>query len=114
MAQNISKVRIKNSIYNAISELTSHIYRDDDWASVSNLLARIRKVLSLISDDLELAVSVKDGGYRTSNDGMSQWKEYCLSIEYRGKEILAGHLNAHAAGTMEDPFSRYDMTVVLW
>lgn len=109
-----SKTRIKNLLYKNISDLTSHIYRDDDWASVSNLLARIRKVLSLISDDLELSVSVKDGGYHTSKDGMSQWKEYCLSIEDCGKEILAGTLNAHAAGTVADPFSRYDMTVVLW
>lgn len=106
--------RIINTIYKQISVMTSRIYRDDNWQAVSSLCAEIRLALASIGSDLELAVSVKDGGYRTSRDGMSQWKEYCLSIENEGRELVAGTLNAHAAGSVEDPFSRYDMTVVLW
>lgn len=114
MNNKVNRRSIMNHIYREIREMTSHIYKDDDWGAVSNLCAKIRKVLSLISEDLELAVSVHDGGYRTSSDGMSRCKEYCLSIENEGKEIIAGTLTAHAAGSIADPFDRYDMTVVLW
>ena len=106
--------RTMNLIYKNISDITAKIYRDDNWSAVSVLCQRIRTVLSAISDDLQLSVSVVDGGYRTSRDGMSQWKEYCLSIENEGQEFIAGTLNAHAAGSVADPFDRYDLSVVLW
>lgn len=112
MAQTISKTRIKNRIYKAITSMTSHLYKDDDWASVSNVFATMRSVLATFEAGLELVVSVKDGGYREHNG--AQWKEYCLAIEdAEGKQLFAGTLNAHAAGTIEDPFARYDMSVVL-
>lgn len=114
MTQNISKNRIKKSIYNAISELTSHIYRDEDWAGVSRVLETIREALASFNAGLTLSVSVVNGGYRTLRDGSAKWKEHNLSIENaEGEEVLRGFLNAHAAGTVEDPFCRYDMSVVL-
>lgn len=109
-----TKKTIINRVYREIKEMTSHIYRDDNWAAVSNVLKGIREALSRISDDLALSVSVIDGGYRTSRDGTSHYKEYALSIEDNGKGIIGGTLTAHAAGSIADPFDRYDMTVVLW
>lgn len=114
MAQIISNTRIKNAIYQAISKLTSHIYRDDDWQAVRSVLAEIRYVLSNLAHGYQLIVSVENGGYR-SNESGTQWKEYQLAIENAdGKEVIGGTLNAHAAGKMNDPFSSYDMSVVLW
>lgn len=106
--------RTMNLIYKNIQDLTSHIYKDDNWMAVNWLCDRIRMVLSSISEDLELSVSVHDGGYRTSRDGMSKRKEYALSIVNAGEEMISGTLTAHAAGSVADPFDRYDMTVVLW
>lgn len=103
---------IMNRIYKEVSDMTSQIYRDDDWRAVRFLCEKIRKTLSSISDDLKLYVSVPDGGYQSRNG--SQWKEYALSIEDAEKEIICGSLTAHAAGSVADPFDRYDMTVVLW
>ena len=112
MAQTISKTRIKNRIYKAISAMTSHIYKDDDWRAVSNVFATIRETLSTFEAGLELVVSVIDGGYRENNG--AHWKEYRLAIEdSNGKQLFSGTLNAHGAGTIEDPFARYDMSVVL-
>lgn len=109
-----SRRSIMNHIYREISDMTSHIYKDDDWSAVSLLCKKIRTCMSSVDDALTLAVSVHDGGYRTSKDGMSHCKEYALSIEHNGDEIIGGVLTAHAAGSVADPFSRYDMTVVLW
>lgn len=110
----VNRRSIMNHIYREISDMTSHIYRDDDWLAVDVLIRKIRNVLSIINDDLKLIVSVHDDGYRTSKDGMSKCKEYALSIEIENKEIIGGTLTAHAAGSVTDPFDRYDMTVVLW
>lgn len=113
MEKKISKTRIKNSLYKVIQPLTSHIYRDDDWLAVSNVFANMRNVLKDFACGLDMAVSVVDGGYRENNG--AKWKEYRLTIEDSdGKEIIAGHLNAHAAGSVENPFGKYDMSVVLW
>lgn len=114
MTTTISKAKVKNHIYKAIAAMTSRIYKDNDWSGVSSVLAEIRLALSRISESLNLQVSVVDGGYH-QNDG-AHWKEYQLAIidAASEKKILAGNLNAHGAGTMEDPFARYDMPVILW
>lgn len=109
-----TKQTIKNRIYRETREMTSHIYRDDNWGAVSSLLKKIREALARIGENLTLSVSVIDGGYRTSKDGMSHRKEYTLSIEQDGISIFGGTLTAHAAGSVADPFDRYDMSVVLW
>lgn len=113
MEKEISKTRIKNSLYKVIQPLTSHLYRDDDWLAVSNVFANMRNVLNEFAACLSMGVSVEDGGYR-ENKG-AKWKEYRLAIEDGdGKEIISGTLNAHAAGSVSDPFGVYDMSVVLW
>lgn len=114
MGKKVTVAKIKNQIYKVVSPMTSHLYKDEDWSGVASVLAAIRKVLSNLSKSLDLRVRVEDGGYR-ENDG-AHWKEYLLSIvdETTEKQMVAGHLNAHGAGTIEDPFDRYDMTVVLY
>lgn len=114
MEKKITARKIKSQIYKVVSPLTSHLYKDQDWSGVAFVLASIRKVLSDLSETLDLRVSVEDGGYRERNG--AHWKEYCLAVvdEVSEKQILAGHLNAHGAGTVVDPFDRYDMSVVLY
>ena len=121
MEKKVTSAKIKNQIYKVVSPMTSHLYKDEDWsgvasilAAIRNVLAAIRNVLASLSDSLDLRVRVEDGGYRQCNG--AHWKEYLLSIvdESSEKQIVAGHLNAHGAGTIADPFDRYDMTVVLY
>lgn len=111
----ISKKRVINAIYKVTSPLTASLYRDDAWQGVSNVISAIRTALNGLSSEFTLNVSVENGGYRSSNDGMSKYKEYLLEVvNADGKRVLGGHLNAHGAGTLENPFERYDMTVVLY
>lgn len=109
----ITRTILKKRIYEVISDMTSHRYRDQSWEGVSEVFGRIRAVLNAYRPDLSLDVRVENGGYRENGGG--KWKEYLLSIQdEEGKEVIGGNLNAHAAGTVEDPFKAYDMTVVLW
>lgn len=110
----ISKTRIKNAIYKAVSPLTSHIYRDNDWSGVHKVIDTAADAVEKLDSGLSLHYDVVDGGYRTSRDGYSHYKEYLLYVYQMGKVVLKGHLNAHGAGSMNDPYERYDMTVVLY
>lgn len=114
MEKKITAAKIKNRIYKVVSPMTSHLYKDEDWSGVSSVFSAIRTVLANLSQSLDLVVRVEDGGYRQNNG--AHWKEYRLFVvdEESGKQMVAGHLNAHGAGTVEDPFDRYDMSVVLY
>lgn len=105
-----TKQTIKNRIYSKINKLglTSHIYHDDYWQGVNAIMSAINSVDGVI----ESYCSTNNGGYRQNSDGV-QWKEYLVTIDTEQGEIKGG-LNAHAAGIAEDPFSRYDVTLVLW
>ena len=105
-----TKQTIKNRIYSKINKLglTSHIYHDDYWQGVNAIKSAINSVDGVI----ESYYSTNNGGYRQNSDGV-QWKEYLVTIDTEQGEIK-GVLNAHASGIAEDPFSRYDVTLVLW
>lgn len=105
-----TKQTIKNRIYSKINKLglTSHIYHDNYWLGVTEIMNAINSVDGVI----ESYYSTNNGGYRQNSDGV-QWKEYLVTIDTEQGEIK-GVLNAHASGIAEDPFSRYDVTLVLW
>lgn len=63
MEKKVTATKIKNQIYKVVSPMTSHLYKDEDWSGVAFVLASIRKVLSDLSETLDLRVSVVDGDY---------------------------------------------------
>lgn len=101
-----SKRTAMNRIYKVTHDITSHLYHDENWHGVTLVVDAIESL------GYECEVSVKDGGYR-ENDG-ARWKEYCLTITTPEGFEIHGTLNCHAAGTVEDPFDRYDMSLVMW
>lgn len=105
------KKKYINKIYKQINDLTSHIYRDDDWRMVSVVFDRIKQV---IYDDGELDIRVENGGYWKQIGEYPNYKEYRFTITLLNNVEINGSLKCHAAGTMKDTFSRYDITVTMW
>lgn len=101
---------MRNKLYKAIqkSKLTSRSFNDESWVGVSAIIELLRSVDGV----LDVSCGAKNGGYRKNAEG-TQWKEYELEIDTI-QGTIKGNLNAHAAGTVEDPFNRYDITVTLW
>lgn len=116
--ESVSRTKLLNAIYKEIerSRITSKLYHDEHWQGPNEAFKLINDVIDRYGDgEYKVIYSVPDGGYRKSKDGMSQWKEYDIDI-YKDDDtrpVISGHLNAHAAGKVNDPFSSYDMTIVL-
>lgn len=105
-----SKSSFKNRIYRIIekSKITTHIYHDDTWDAVKDLINLIRRIDGVI----DVNYGTVNGGYKENSEG-TKWKEYEVEIETVNGTI-SGNLKAHAAGSVEDPFDGYDITLVLW
>lgn len=116
------KRKVQRAIYKELQKnnTTGRFYHDEYWAGVDAVRKDIDNALySLVrktNHEYDCAIGAIDGGYRKSKDGMAQWKEYRIDIFIKGHEepFMQGHLNCHAAGSMEDPFDTYDMTVMLY
>lgn len=93
-------------IYRTTATLTGKLYYDTYWKGVNDIID------ALLTEVDEVTTWCENGGYRNNADG-TQWKEYKMEIVC-GKFTFNAVLNCHAAGSMEDPFDRYDMSLVIW
>lgn len=104
------KKKIFNQIYKKTQKLTSKLYSDDYWKGVDD----IRNAIASIDDITDVNIYPVNGGYKTSKDGTSQWKEYEVELSTKENVTIGGTLSCHAAGSVKDPFDKYDMTLVMW
>lgn len=111
------KRKVQNAIYKQLEKTgtTGKFYRDDSWEGVRLVRKDIEDAFKNIKNtehEYEVSIAADNGGYRKSNDGMSEWKQYKVEIYVKGNELpfMVGTLNCHAAGTVDDPFSMYDMS----
>ena len=111
------KKKVQNAIYKQLEKTntTGHYYRDDYWEGVKLVRKDIEDAFKTIKNsehEYEVSIAPDEGGYRTSKDGMSKWKQYKVEIYVKGSELpfMGGTLNCHAAGTADDPFGTYDMS----
>lgn len=119
------KRKVQNAIYKQLEKTgtTGKFYSNDpknpryngDWSGIKLVRKDIQDAFKLIKNpehEYEVSIAPDEGGYRKSKDGMSQWKQYKVEIFVKGSELpfMGGTLNCHAAGTVEDPFSMYDMS----
>lgn len=92
---------------------TGKYYHDQGWAGVDAVRKDVGDALENIEPGrYELIITRDNPDYRTSKDGMSQWKQYKVEIfvkEHKDPFIM-GTLNCHAAGSIEYPFDAYDMS----
>ena len=113
--------RIINIIYSYIdsSKLTSKVYHDENWQGVSEIRKIVDKALEvagkIYGEVFTSYISVENGGYGQSKDGLSSWKDYILNIDDEGgKRIITGTITCSFCGTVKDPMNAYDCTVVIY
>ena len=120
--------KVYNAIYDKLdsTKVTGHLYRDESWEGVKLVTKYVKDALEELNSkrndgyQYEVSIAPDNGGYRKSNDGMSQWKQYKVELykvhkdfnidEEYPEPFMIGTLNCHAAGTIKDPFAAYDMT----
>ena len=99
--------RIAQSIYRATQEYTGKVYRDDNWAAVGGLCDIVRGVPGVTD------VSLGHGNYENYlNPEQGARKTYIMEISTEFGELY-GRVTCSAAGTVEDPFSMYDITMTV-
>lgn len=105
-----SLTKLKREIYNAIEPYTKKIIKWDNFSEVINIQEAIRDV---VGPDLMCDI---DGGnsIRLNKDGL-EYREFDISI-YNKEDyemVLEGKLVCNSAGTMDEPWKLYDITVLL-
>lgn len=116
------KARI-NQIYRIVKKygVDSRIYSDDHWQAISDYYDAITslgcEVYLKPCGHIENADSIEsDGGYcdYDPNDNMPRSKQYAITISFEDGMEVSGYIKCMAAGTVDDPFCRYDTCMVLW
>lgn len=103
--------KLKNEIYRAIEPYTKNMIKWDNFSKIIDIQEAIRDV---VGPDLMCDI---DGGNftRINKDGL-EYREFDISI-YNNKDdyemILEGKLVCNSAGTMDEPWKLYDITVLL-
>lgn len=107
------KRALKNTLYKALKPINGKYYSGENWQVVTDLKAIVEP---LLPDNLALDLYCYNGGYHTSKDGTAKWKEYDFDIyDYEtNKDVLNGKITCSAAGTVENPFHRYDVTITMY
>ena len=106
------KARI-NQIYQIVNKygINSRLYKDEHWQAITDY----KKVISSLGYDV--LIGIKGGGYTDFDptDHMPRSKEYQIEItDPTDNTTIKGYIKAMAAGTVEDPFSKYDTAMILW
>lgn len=116
------KARI-NQIYRIVKKygIDSKVYHDENWQAISDYYRAIASLGCEVEmkpcGHLENADSIEsDGGYCDYDPytHMPRSKQYAIKIMFEDGMNIDGYIKCMAAGTVEDPFSRYDTCIVLW
>ena len=116
MEKNFTRTTVRNYINRVWQILSNQRFHDNDWSGFHNTVQYLQRQLDdrYGVDVIKINYYCEDGGYRTSKDGMSQWKEYLINIYNNDEIIIKGYINCCACGKVSDPFSTYDMVFVNW
>ena len=105
----ISTNRLIKKLYKVAQNYKS-VYKDNDWKYLKALMA-----------DLSNLPGIKNFNYgggkyhqNSKNFGESAYKLYTVEIETEFDTIIKGEVYCNFAGTIDDPWSKYDMSVSFW
>lgn len=109
-ASSASKRKWINKMYHVAEPLIRGLFRDDNWSHVHDAINALKTSLP----ELDLEFNVIDGGYTCpGEDNMPRRKTWQVrGTTPEGFDII-GQLHCDAAGTMDNPFGAYDMTLTL-
>jgi hypothetical protein len=99
--------KMRKRLYRGVSEITGSLYSDTGWNHVDNVMARIE---SIVGDEGEATFWCKNTGYVKNNQGEIIYKEWQVLVTLNNGGRIRGAIRANPAGTLDDPFKRYDIT----
>ena len=105
-----SLTKLKNDIYRAVEPYTKNMIRWDNFSKIIDIQETIRDVVSP-----DLMCDIYGGNsIRLNKDGL-EYREFDISIYNKDdyKMVLEGKLVCNSAGTMDEPWKLYDITVLL-
>lgn len=111
MVTNNRKLKIiSDKIYRYFNRNWNKLYHDDGWENVDKALDGICQTIEEVED-----IQVSGGKYFNYNFNTNEtpYRDYKIIIKTQYGNI-EGYLRCCAAGTVEDPFDRYDMLISLW
>ena len=91
--------KVHKAIYKELESngTTGHLYRDSSWDGVRAVRQDVQTALDKLSSSrndgyqYEVSIAPDNGGYRKSDDGMSQWKQYKVEIYKVNKNYKTDH-----------------------
>ena len=100
--------KVQRKIYNAVSDYCGKMHSDDAWQDVKTLIGMIKDVDGV--EDIHVGAG-EYSNYLKPEDGACRDYETTVLTRF-GK--LYGYIRCHAAGTKDDIFKYYDMTISLY
>lgn len=101
--------KVIRRLYKNTYPFTCHKYHDSAWENTRQVFESIRNTIG-VSD-----LTVYSGQYQNMFDNeRPASRTYKLEIELDCGVTIGGELKCHSAGTVEDPFSSYDMTCMFF
>lgn len=100
--------KVQNKIYRTVSDYCGKMHSDSAWQDVKTLIGMIESV-----DGVEDVIVGAGEYFNYTNPEKGAHRDYETTvITTFGK--LYGYIRCHAAGTMDDIFKYYDMTISLY
>lgn len=105
-----SKTTAIRKIYKGVGNVAKGIHSDDHWKPINQgIFKRF--------DDMGLDWNLEDTEYQ-KEDGVPTRKIWKFEIRFTKKNgklaKIGGHVTAAGAGTVDDPLSKYDVTLVMY
>ena len=103
-------------IYDCTYDLTTGIFSDYDWSNVFVLRDKMQEVINAINllYDSNYDFEFRGGVYKKSDDGMNEYREYTFVItDTHSGETRRGLVVCSPAGSIEDPFNKYDISLTV-
>lgn len=100
--------KIQRNIYKSVSDYCGKMHSDDAWQDVKTLIGMIQSVDG-VND-----IHVGAGEYTNFlNPEKGAYRDYQTTVKTEFGNLY-GYIRCHAAGTMDDIFKYYDMTISLY